>query len=83
MSKPIFCSQKTGFDSSCKLSPEGTICMKYQRLLSMKNKRNISKYHLLKILPSMLGIKVSLCFGYILNIIKTFHQCVIKESLNM
>ena len=34
-------SKKTGFDSSCKLSPMETICMKCQILLSWKNKSNI------------------------------------------
>ena len=34
-------SQKTGYDISCKLSPEETICMKCQSLFSGKNKKNI------------------------------------------
>ena len=50
-------SQKTGFDISCKLSPEETICMKYQILFSGKNKKNISKCRLLKILPRVLSVK--------------------------
>ena len=33
--------QKTGFDISCKLSPEETICMKCQILFTGKNKKNI------------------------------------------
>ena len=41
-------SQKTGFDILCKLSAaEETICMKCQILFSGKNKKNISKCHLL------------------------------------
>ena len=34
-------SKKIGFDSSCKLSPLETICMKCQNLFSGKNKKNI------------------------------------------
>ena len=34
------------------------ICMKYQILFSWKNKKNISKYHLLKFLPSMQSINI-------------------------
>ena len=34
--------QKKGFDTTCKLSPWETICMKYQSLFSEKNKKNIS-----------------------------------------
>ena len=41
------------------LSPKETICMKCQILFSRKNKKNISKCHLLKFLPSMQSIKVS------------------------
>ena len=50
-------SQKTGFDISCKLSPKETICMKCQILFSGKNKKNISKCRLLKILPRVLSVK--------------------------
>ena len=35
-------SQIIGFDISYKLSPEETICMKYQSLLSWKKKMKIS-----------------------------------------
>ena len=35
-------SKKTDFDSSCKLSPFKTICMKCQILFSGKNKKNIT-----------------------------------------
>ena len=45
-----FSPQKTGFDISCKLSPMETICMKCQIQFSGKNKKNISKCHLLKFL---------------------------------
>ena len=34
-----FFFQGTGFDISCKLPPEETICMKYQILFSEKNKK--------------------------------------------
>ena len=43
-----------GFDISCKLSPMETICMKCQVPFSGKNKKNISKCCLLKIIPSRL-----------------------------
>ena len=49
--------KKTGSDTSCKLSPKETISMKCQILFSGKNKKNISKCHLLKILPGMLSVK--------------------------
>ena len=61
----IFFSQETGFDISCKLSPQETICIKYQTPFSGKNK-NISKCHLLKNLPGMLSVKgliQILCFA--------------------
>ena len=44
-------SQKVGFNVSCKLSP-----MKCQIPFSGKNKKNISKCHLLKILPRVLRV---------------------------
>ena len=44
--------QKTGFDTSCKLSP-----LKRQNLFSGKNKKNISTCRLLKILPRVPSIK--------------------------
>ena len=51
-------SQKTGFDISCKLSLEETVCMKCQTLFpEKKNQKNSGKYNLLKILPSMLSVK--------------------------
>ena len=46
-------SGKIGSDISCKLSPEKTICMKYQSLISGKNKENISNCHLIFLLPSI------------------------------
>ena len=51
---PWFCKlgAKTRFDSSCKLSPVETICMSYHRLVSGKNKKNISKWCLLKFIPA-------------------------------
>ena len=53
-------SQKTGFDISCKLSPLETICRKYQNLFSGKNKKNISKCRLLKLLPRMLSVQLKI-----------------------
>ena len=35
----IFFSQKTGFDTSCTLSPVETVCMKCQILLAGKTKK--------------------------------------------
>ena len=52
-------SQKTGVGIPCKLSPLGTICMNCQNLFSGKNNKNISKSHLLKILPRVLWVKFS------------------------
>ena len=37
-------SQNTGFDSLCKLSAIGTICMKSHILFSGKNKKNIYQF---------------------------------------
>ena len=37
----FYFSQLIGFDISCKLSPEETICMKCQNLFSQKNNKNI------------------------------------------
>ena len=37
----LFFLQKTGFDTSCKLSPKETICIKCQSLYFRKNKKNI------------------------------------------
>ena len=35
-------SQKSGFNISCKLSPLETVCLKYQILFSVKNKKNVT-----------------------------------------
>ena len=55
--------RKIGSDTSCKLSPEETICMKCQILFSKKKyekkkkkKKKNSKCRLLKILPSMQSV---------------------------
>ena len=48
-------SQTTGFDISCKLE---TICIKCQNLFSGKDRINISVFHLLKILPRVLSVKI-------------------------
>ena len=45
--------QKIGFDISCKLTLNETICKKCQSLFSGKKKKNIPKCCLLKFLPSM------------------------------
>ena len=44
---------------SCKLSPQETICMKCQILLSRNIGKNISKCPQLKFLPSMQSVKMS------------------------
>ena len=49
--------QKKEFDISCKLSQLETISMKCQILFSGKNKRNISIWYLMKILPRVLWVK--------------------------
>ena len=53
-------SKKLGFDISCKLSPEETICMKCQVLVSgnykKKYTKTISKSLLLNFLPSMQSV---------------------------
>ena len=50
-------SQKIGFDISCKLSPEETICMKHQSLFSGKNKK-ISSIFLLSAKSAQRLVKV-------------------------
>ena len=57
----IFFTQETGFDIPCKLFPLETICLKCQMLFSGKNKKSISKCHLLKILLSVLRINNKPC----------------------
>ena len=37
-SRQKYFSQKVGFEISCKLSPEETICMKFESLISGENK---------------------------------------------
>ena len=49
-------SLKIGSDTSCKLSPNETICMECQILFSRKNKKKKSKCRLLKFLPSMQSV---------------------------
>ena len=54
-----FFSQKIGFDISCKLSPEETICMKCQSLYTVKIETNISKCRLLIFfLPRMQSVRL-------------------------
>ena len=55
-------SHWTGLDIFCKLSPWETICMECQILFSGKNKKNISKCRLLKILPSMQSVRDMVIF---------------------
>ena len=54
-------SPESRFDISCKLTPMETIRMKCQILFSGKNQKNIPKCPLLKMLPSMLIVKNSIC----------------------
>ena len=42
----LYISQKIGFDSSCKLSPKETICMKCQILFSRKKKEEKNFFEL-------------------------------------
>ena len=51
ISKPVFWEKK-----------KETICMKYQILFSGKNKKNISKWCLLKNLPRVLSVKYLICY---------------------
>ena len=53
-------SRKIVFDLSCTLPPVEAMCMKGQSLFSRKNYKNISKWCLLKFLPSMLSVKLLL-----------------------
>ena len=53
----FFFYQKTGFDTSCKLSPKETICIKFQIPLSGENK-NISVRRPLKKMLRVLSIKL-------------------------
>ena len=51
------------FHANClqwRQSPMETICMKHQILFSGKNKKKISKYRLLKFLPSVISINIAL-----------------------
>ena len=69
-------SQKTGFDISCKLSPQETVCMKCQILFSGKNNKNISKCRLLKISPRVLSVKAlsKIAANNILNLLLLFFR---------
>ena len=49
-------SQETGFDSSHKLSPLETVCMKCQNLFQGNLRKNISICCLLKIFPKVLSV---------------------------
>ena len=46
----LISSHRIGLDISCRLSPQETICMKYQSLVSGKDKNHISKCRLLIII---------------------------------
>ena len=53
-------SQKIGLDISCKMSSMETLCMECKVLFfGGKNKKNISKCPLLKILPRVLSVNMS------------------------
>ena len=54
----LFFSKKIGFDISCKLSPQETICKKYQNLLSGKNKKYIFNVVCWKFYPERLVLRV-------------------------
>ena len=78
-------SQKTEFDISCKLSPLETICMKCQILFSGKNRKNVSKYHLLKILPIVLSIHIRsfrIC-GYPATVQWTYNRLWLSKVLTL
>ena len=68
--------QKTGFGISCKLSPLETIRMKCQILFSRKNKKNISKCHLLKILPRVPPAVVSADCSKVVLLLQFFSLCM-------
>ena len=68
-------SSEIGSDTSCKLSPKETICMKCQILFSRKNKKKISKCCLLKFLPSMQSVKAGLKYSLYENIILSTVDC--------
>ena len=68
--------QKTGFGISCKLSPLETICMKCQILFSWKNKKNISKCRLLKILPRVPPVVVSADCSKVVLLLQFFSLCM-------
>ena len=54
--------QKIRFDTSCKLSPKGTICMKYQSLFSgKKNKYILSICRLLNVFRGFVKVKAVIC----------------------
>ena len=46
-----------GFDSSCKLSPVETVCMKCQILFSEKNKKNIISLLSAEFAPRVVKVK--------------------------
>ena len=84
---------KIGFDILCKLSPKETICMKCQILFSRKNKKNISKCHLLLFVPSMWSIKATshprhmdiavnvLCMWVLNSHVFMAHQCTLGAAI--
>ena len=51
-------SYKIEFDTSCKLSPKETICMKCQILFSMKNKKNITSLSSAESALSVVSVKL-------------------------
>ena len=63
----LFCffSQKIRLDISCELSPKETTCMKCQMQFSGKNRKIVSRCHLLNFFPSMLCVKYTCTCKYI------------------
>ena len=79
-------SGKIGSDNSCKLSPQETICMKYQSLFSWETKKNISNSHADFFLPSMLSINTILKY-FVTNIETStglkYHDIVSYQTLDI
>ena len=54
----FYFSYKIEFDTSCKLSPKETICMKCQILFSRKNKKNITSLSSAESALSVVSVKL-------------------------
>ena len=55
-----YCSQKIGFGSSCKLSPEQIICIICQSIFSKKSTKKYFKMSSAKLLPSIQSVYLDL-----------------------